>query len=462
MILLSFLSSPTAFAGGFNPTVGSESGEAVHAYEQYNKPNYPTYDDSQNWEEAPRVEKQTKDGKIALRRQGSGTPDPADPKDKQVMKNDDVIDPAAAVTACEAAAKRVDSVCQTEEGSSIKDVMQVADPVLLGVQGQAAVSGSCSKAAEYAAKANTVVTAWKGACVAAVWSCTSTCKKAKAIEGVAKSVATSVDDNIKSCNRGKDLAQTVVINAIGMMTSLAAGNSCSNDLNNMSQICNLNPMAPGCASANMDCRNPAMASNTVCQCQNPANASSVACQTLASKMNSLTSASTDGSLAGAAAGAGDLGAGTVDGFGNAFGEPMAPGSFQPDGGGGGNTSGGGGKGVQASTSGSTAGGGNSGAGGSAPSGLNTKISQGFFGGSGGGFGGGGNNAGGGGGNGAGPIATGPNGQRFDLKQFLPGGAQDPRRNPAGVVGPDGVTGPAGDLFQKMNNRFADLGPSLTP
>ena len=473
MILLSFLSLTTAFAGGFNSTVGSERGDAVNLYEHINKPienkpAVPLYDMSQNWETAKPDVDQKKDGRKILVKK-PGTPDPKqeqdklvdddqkgtpDSNDKKILKKEDVVDSDTALADCTAAAQRVDTVCQTDEDSSIKDVMRVADPVLLGVQAQATVTGSCSKAAEYAGKANMAVTAWKSACVAAVWSCTSTCKK-----DALKSV--NVKTQLDTCKRGKELAQTVVINAIGMITSMTAGKQCSNDLNNMSQICNLNPMSPGCASANMDCRNPAMASNTVCQCQNPANANSVACQTLASKLNSVNSASTTDGMAGAG-GAGDLGAGTVDGMGGPFGDPMPAGSFQPDGGGGGQASGGGGKGVQASTSGSTAGGGNNAAGGSAPSGLNTKISQGFFGGSGGGSFGGGSGSSGGSGSPSGPVATGPNGQKFDLKQFLPGGAQDPRRSPAGVVGPDGITGPAGDLFQKMNIRFADLGPSLTP
>ena len=93
------------------------------------------------------------------------------------------------------------------------------------------------------------------------------------------------------------------------------------------------------------------------------------------------------------------------------------------------------------------------------SGLLTSILSGFFGGGGGSgssgsgwksfFGGGSGN-----GNGAAPSASVKN-KMPDLRQFLPGGLQDPTRN-RGIagqfVGLDGLTGPHSDIWRQINNR----------
>jgi hypothetical protein len=44
----------------------------------------------------------------------------------------------------------------------------------------------------------------------------------------------------------------------------------------------------------------------------------------------------------------------------------------------------------------------------------------------------------------------------NLQQFMPGGANDPKRAIAGVVGPDGITGPNTNIFRKVNGRYFDL------
>lgn len=50
----------------------------------------------------------------------------------------------------------------------------------------------------------------------------------------------------------------------------------------------------------------------------------------------------------------------------------------------------------------------------------------------------------------------------DWRKFLPGGQYDPRRGIAGVTGPDGITGPATDLFGKVHNRYGAVGHTLKP
>jgi hypothetical protein len=85
-----------------------------------------------------------------------------------------------------------------------------------------------------------------------------------------------------------------------------------------------------------------------------------------------------------------------------------------------------------------------------------------------GFGSGGGSGGGGGGayavgNGGSTTANQQNGP--DLRQFLPGGKLDPaakRRGIAGVSGPDGITGPDVENWNKIQNRYRFLESSLLP
>ncbi|GIL16685.1 MAG: hypothetical protein BroJett040_04360 [Oligoflexia bacterium] len=120
-------------------------------------------------------------------------------------------------------------------------------------------------------------------------------------------------------------------------------------------------------------------------------------------------------------------------------------------------------------------GGNSGGGGGGPGkqqkgvasrpGLNTNIHRGYVGSSAmPGFGGpgGAGTAGGGVGGPNGRPGIGPNGQQPDWRKFLPGGQYDPRRGIAGVTGPDGITGPATNLFDKVHNRYGAVGHTLKP
>ena len=50
----------------------------------------------------------------------------------------------------------------------------------------------------------------------------------------------------------------------------------------------------------------------------------------------------------------------------------------------------------------------------------------------------------------------------DLRQFLPGGRLDPNRGVAGSSGPDGITGPHSNIWQKVQNRYKVVSPSLIP
>lgn len=51
----------------------------------------------------------------------------------------------------------------------------------------------------------------------------------------------------------------------------------------------------------------------------------------------------------------------------------------------------------------------------------------------------------------------------DLRQFLPGGKYGPRqRGVAGASGPDGITGPHSNIWQKIQNRYQFVSPTLMP
>ncbi len=90
---------------------------------------------------------------------------------------------------------------------------------------------------------------------------------------------------------------------------------------------------------------------------------------------------------------------------------------------------------------------------------------GFYGGGGGGhFGGGGSGGGGNGGPGGSAPGRAANGKPGspDLRKFLPGGQFDPRRGISGFGGADGITGPHSNIWQKIQNRYQVMKPTLLP
>ena len=94
-----------------------------------------------------------------------------------------------------------------------------------------------------------------------------------------------------------------------------------------------------------------------------------------------------------------------------------------------------------------------------------QVNAGFYGG-GGSFGGSGYGGGSGERNAAGMAgaagaAKGKGGP--DLSKFLPGGQYDPKlRGLAGSGGPDGITGPHSNIWQKIQNRYRVMSPTLLP
>lgn len=238
----------------------------------------------------------------------------------------------------------------------------------------------------------------------------------------------------------------------------------------LTEQCAKNPSLPMCAFMvnGTDCSNPQVAStNVICQCR--VNPSLPACQQ--QKLGDTTTGLANYSVPG-------LGVGGADGLGNA----KALGSF----GGPGDGFGGGGVGlgsegkpdqgdgrslVRGSAGNAKVGEGNGNkppgrdpGGGGGGSSLNTKTIAGW------GYAGGGS-GGGGGGSGSGSQSYDQNGNRYgqngnspnvDLRQFMPGGQRDPSRGLAGISGPDGITGPNSNIWQKINVRYYAVSPSLLP
>ncbi|MBV2168846.1 MAG: hypothetical protein KUL82_09075, partial [Bdellovibrio sp.] len=92
------------------------------------------------------------------------------------------------------------------------------------------------------------------------------------------------------------------------------------------------------------------------------------------------------------------------------------------------------------------------------------VNGGFYGGGSGRLFGGGSGSGGGavGGGYGGRAVTGVAPTNPDLKKFLPGGQFDPKRGVSGLAGPDGITGPHSNIWQKIQNRYQVMMPTLLP
>lgn len=233
--------------------------------------------------------------------------------------------------------------------------------------------------------------------------------------------------------------------------------------NSLAAKCKANPNDAMCALlANNgdpnDCNSVAGKSNQVCICQANPNLPSCGGSQFAASGGGKSNYN-DGAD-GVDPGLGNFGG---DGLGGgAYGDNIPPGSFSPTGGSGPS------HGAQGGSGGGHGGGGSGGnpkaasrGGSQSGNGLNTKILSGFVNATG---------AGGyrpsGGGYGSAPTYSGgvanPSNAAVDLKKFLPGGQMDPARGIAGISGPDGITGPNTNLWEKVNIRYQEFSAKLMP
>ncbi|MDG0817019.1 hypothetical protein [Bdellovibrio svalbardensis] len=393
-----------------------------------------------------------------------------------------VVDPAAACAqrlsqltqACNDATTTARNDCDESQNTGLAQAQQAA--VVLGQQVSSSVQAACSSMGKISQAANAATAAYQMTCQSSVGSCSSACSAAiqyfqqnsgcqvgpfRTGEAPAP---TSLKETQKSCTslqKKADTAQQAVNNFL--QTTLQAQN-CAQESDGTSaplpEMCKTNPNLAGCtASGPVDCSKPEMASNKVCVCsKNPNDPSCVSGQSnhASTGINGIETAVRTGNSAGDGFGGGDnfglpeIPQGVVNKSGAEAGVDGKQGAGANLGSAGGDGGGAGGKG---------------GAGGANqdPTGVNAGFYGGGGGGSGGGYGGGGSGDGSDGRGGYGGYAgkAGPGGP--NLRQFLPGGQFDPRsRGLAGASGPDGITGPHSNIWQKIQNRYQVVAPSLMP
>jgi hypothetical protein len=380
--------------------------------------------------------------------------------------------------------------CDEKKDAGMNSVANNASQitVMMGQMSSSSIQSACSKMAGLTQAANAALAAYRINCSMSLDSCTSACTAAKSfasqnagclsaatlmgndIEGGGEGKVAEAEAEIRTCQGFKsNVAQAT--QAIQNYMSTAANASQCEALNNgtgapPAAVCAANPNYPGCAgAAQIDCSKPEFAAtNKVCICaRNP---------------NDPQCSSAQKAGGGVAAGSGTVDSGSRlankgDGYGSDGGDiPGLPGIAQgkPNSGG----SEGGVDGQQGSGSPLSGGGGGSGGGPGGRSGGSGGGQEaaalagggGFYGGggSGGRYGGGGSASGSGGAQyGAGMGAANPGtGAAPDLRKFLPGGQYDPKRGISGMGGPDGITGPHTNIWQKIQNRYQVMRSTLLP
>ena len=324
-----------------------------------------------------------------------------------------------------------------------------------GASNQVGINSACSQISTALSGVNAALASFQGICEYNISSCQSSCQKA--IEDASAKGCTdvsAVESSLSSCQALKSKAQKIASSLQASVQNAQMAKACSQSTaGTMEALCRANPSMPGCTNTNTtDCSLAANANNLVCKCQ--ANPYDAACgyNTLAAG-GSTTQASqisrkTDS---------------TVDMGGVDFRDPQ----INPVTGKGGAAAGAVGKqggGVNLNVGGGSGGSGGVEGSGGGGSGISANILSGFRGGGavGGMFGRGSGGYGGQGGYNSARGSVGKNGQP-DLRQFLPGGSMYKRRGVSGAyAGPDGITGPHGSIWQKVNTRYKVLQSSLLP
>ncbi|UXR64932.1 hypothetical protein EZJ49_01535 [Bdellovibrio bacteriovorus] len=365
--------------------------------------------------------------------------------------------------------------CDEKNDTGMSQVANTASQLSLmfGSQTASSIQAACSKMASLSAAANAAVAAYRLTCSSSINSCHSACDAVVEwvnsnplcvqASGGAISVG-SAETQAKRCsdfeNKVSEANQAISNFGGTMQNASQCAALTSGESAEVPEICKTNPNLPGCSNTGpVDCTKPEMASNKVCVCsKNPTDP--VCMGTNSAGGGSFVSSSLDSSSRLTAKGGDGITGDLPNLPGISPGKPGSGGAGEAvDGkqGGGAGLSGGGG--------GGSGGGGESGGGGGEAGGLDdVKVTAGFYGGGGGSFGGYGSGAAGGGagrpGVGAAGAAAGKGGP--DLSKFLPGGQFDPKRGISGVGGADGITGPHSNIWQKIQNRYRVMTPTLLP
>lgn len=375
------------------------------------------------------------------------------------------------VQACTNQYTSTNSTCDASKDSGMNKVSSTASQLSLafGQQSASSVQAACSGVGQVSTAANAALAGFRLMCSNAIKKCGDSCSEVVSYlkanpscdpNGTELSAAeaevtkcSQFDAKINEANQAMmNVAQT--LNNASQCAALTASGETP-------AICKTNPNLPGCTSSGiMDCTNPAMASNKVCICtKNPSDPSCVGVQSVSGSGTSFSSSDPSARLANKNATAGEEDIPGLDTIaqGKAGSTDYSSGAVSGKQGGGASLGGGSG--------GSSSGGGSRG-GFAADGDAGRAVNAGFYGGGGGGSGFSGSGGGGYGGGrvyaGSGSSASGQNGTP-NLRQFLPGGQNDPRfRGLAGSSGPDGITGPHSNIWQKVNNRYRTMVPTLLP
>lgn len=419
----------------------------------------------------------------------SPTPQPDSGSNEQAGAPAESLENSAEARACREELQQKTDKCEEESRSAIyrcdekndsgmssaaQSAAQLA--VLAGQKAVADINASCMNMATLSQGANSAVEAFKGACTSSQSTCTSSCGEVTSfieqrsgvcfphLNGAERENALvpfreAATSGIQSCERlqGKIADSDKLLQSLALTVASAAqcyDKTYGGTSAELKAICVANPNYAGCqAATTVDCSKPEHAtSNKICICaKNPTDPS---CLNLAKAGSGALLGAVDSSSrlpSAASSFGGDLPSlpGISQGKLNAGSSSDAVDGKQ----GGGAQLGG--------LGGGSGGSGAEGASGQAGS-EDVKVLGGFYG-SGGSSSGyarafGSVSQGSGVGASAGArTSTGP-----DLKKFLPGGQYDPRRSAAGVSGPDGITGPHSNIWQKIQNRYQSLGASFMP
>ncbi|MBC7372025.1 MAG: hypothetical protein H7326_10690 [Bdellovibrionaceae bacterium] len=355
--------------------------------------------------------------------------------------------------------------CDSENDEGISSSVKGLSTLAVGT----GVQSACTAVGKALGAANAAIAAYTSVCSDARNSCVSSCsalKRKLEREGdfcfgtypsgrAAKDKLYNevVDDNYTVCQKLDAKVQqgvAAVNNTIGTVTG---AQNCAAQVDTTLVYCKQNPTAVGCTNSVTDCSNPSIAaSNPICICaRNPADASCSQANSRATDSGMGNADMPSSGLSGGTAGKGlDGGLNDVSWQGR---------DWKP-----GNSAGedpGGDKGGRPIQEGGAGGSGGPSVPGSAAEKAALAVNGGLRGGGGSGGGGYFGSQEGGQGNAA-AAGNQPLGNP-DLRNFLPGGKYDPKtRGIAGVSGPDGITGPHSNIWQKINNRYQAERPKLIP
>lgn len=380
------------------------------------------------------------------------------------------------VEACRAEITSTENTCDEKNNSQMNSITDQMSQMALAIGNQTSgsIQAACSNMATVSQAANAAVAGYRLNCESAIQGCNSKCGQLRSYldqnwQCITNSSAdfrsrlsSDVSDMTRTCQSFVAKTNEATKAMQNFMATSANASKCSQLSDgtggDMPSFCAANPTSAACLAA-VDCKNPVMAGNKVCICA--ANPTAAECLTGRSEnASNFQGAISGGNQYDSSSRLGEYAADfstDVPGVPSvALGERAGgDSSASLDGkqGGGGLGGGGGSSGGGAPGSGGEDGGG---------SGISKDINAGFYGGGGGGFSGGGSYSGSRNTAGVAPgVSRAQDSKSPDLRKFLPSGQLDPRRG-AGMGGLDGITGPHTNIWQKIQNRYQVMKPSLLP